>query len=425
MPPLRNVLPWLLVLILPGPALAAPPLQLYVALTPPGGVLKPEPGVYAGPVVIDKPMTIDGGGKVTLDGGGEGTVLTIAADNVTVRGLHLTHSGTSHDKVDAAVLVKAHDAVVENNIMDNVLFGVHLRKAEGAVIRNNRISSLPREVSLRGDAIRLWYSSDNLIEGNDIENARDLVLSNAADNRIIGNHIHHSRMGMEFVYSPGNEVARNTIDHNVTGVAVIYSSDLNIHDNRIHDMRKLTGSGISLKESFNAQVKNNEIAHCAVGVLANSPLDAKNILTITRNLLTYNDIAMYFYGEHGGHVLHGNRFDNNFVDVIGSGPETVRDNDWRGNQWDDYQGFDLDGDGVGDQPHRVFLYADRIWMERSMARFFRGTPTLSMIDFVERLIPSSKPNMVFSDEAPLVNSAENVGVTPLADSSSEASANQR
>ncbi len=403
--PLRHVirLGLLAALFLPGIARAAPPLQLYIALTPPGGVLKPEPGTYAGPVVIDKAITIDGGGKVTLDGGGEGTVLTINADNVSVRGLHLTHSGASHDKVDAAVLVRAHDAVIENNVMDRVLFGVHLRKAEGATIRNNHISSLPRDISLRGDAIRLWYSSDNLIEGNDIADARDLVFSNAADNRIIGNRIHDSRVGMEFVYSPGNEVAGNTIDHNVTGIAVIYSSDLNIHDNRIWNMRKLTGSGISLKESFNAQVNNNEIAHCAVGVLANAPLQPENILFINNNLLTYNDVAMYFYGEKGGHVLHGNHFDNNFLDVMGSGPHTVRDNHWQGNQWDRYQGFDLDGDGVGDQPHRVWLYADRIWMERSMARFFRGTPALAMIDFVERLIPSSVPDLVLQDEQPQIS----------------------
>jgi len=387
---------------LPGPALASPPLQLYVALTPPGGVLKPEPGVYAGPVVIDKPMTIDGRGLVTIDGGGEGSIVTIDADDVTLRGLHLTHSGTSHDKVDAAVLVKAHDAVVENNVMDKVLFGVHLRKAEGAIIRDNHISSLPRDISLRGDAIRLWYSSDNLIENNDIEKARDLVFSNAADNRIIGNHIHHSRIGMEFVFSPGNEIAGNSIDHNITGITVIYSDDLNIHDNHIRHLRNLTGSGISLKESYNAQLSGNEIAHCAVGVLANAPLQPENILTIRDNLLIYNDVAMFFYGEKGGHILHGNRFDNNFLDVMGSGPQTVRDNDWTGNQWDRYQGFDLDGDGVGDQPHRVWLYADRIWMERSMARFYRGTPALALIDFVERLIPSSQPNLVLQDERPVV-----------------------
>ena len=32
-----------------------------------------------------------------IDGGGKGSVLTIKADRVTLRGLHLRHSGDSHD----------------------------------------------------------------------------------------------------------------------------------------------------------------------------------------------------------------------------------------------------------------------------------------------------------------------------------------
>ena len=385
------------------PTWANPPLQLYIALTPAGGVLRPEPGVYAGPVVIDKPIILDGRGEVTIDGGGEGTVVTIAADGVTVRGLHITHSGGSHDKVDAAILVAAHDAVVENNRMDEVLFGVHLRRAEGAVIRGNAISSLDRDISLRGDGVRLWYSNDNLIEGNRIERVRDLVFSNAADNRIVGNVITGSRIGMEFVFSPGNEVANNTIDHDVNGISVIYSNEVDIHDNRIWRMRNITGSGIAVKESYRVRIARNDIAHCALGLLANSPLQPENILHIRDNLLTYNDVAMFFYGEKGGHVIHGNRFDNNFLDVMGSSPATARGNDWRSNQWDTYQGFDLDRDGVGDQPHQLYLYADRIWMERSMARFFRGSPALSLIDFVERLMPFSRPKLVLSDPAPIVS----------------------
>ena len=60
-------------------ALAHPPLQLFVDLTPEHGVLRPPAGTYGGPVVISRPMTVDGQGEVTIDGGGEGTVLTVRA----------------------------------------------------------------------------------------------------------------------------------------------------------------------------------------------------------------------------------------------------------------------------------------------------------------------------------------------------------
>jgi len=384
-------------------ALAAPPLQLYVALTPSGGTLKPEPGTYSGPVVIDKPITIDGGGKVTVDGGGEGTVLTITADKVQVRGLHLTRSGTSHDAVDAGILVKADGVTIENNRIDQTLFGIHLSNANDNIIRNNRISSLSdRDISIRGDGIRVWYSHGNLIEGNEIEGVRDLVFSNASDNRVIGNHIHDSRISMEFVYSPDNEVHGNDLEHNVTGITVIYSQSVDIRDNRIAHLRKLTGSGISVKESYNISIAHNRIAHCAIGLLATAPLQPENILHIEHNLFTYNDVATYFYGERGGHAIHANQFVGNFVDVMGSAPPPTLLNHWEGNYWDRYPGFDRDGDGVGDQPYRVWLYADRIWMARSMARFFRGSVALSLVDFMERLLPSSKPDLIYEDPVPLM-----------------------
>jgi hypothetical protein len=42
---------------------------------------------------------------------------------------------------------------------------------------------------------------------------------------------------------------------------------------------------------------------------------------------------------------------------------------------------------IGDTPHEVYLFADRIWMETPMATFFRNSPVLEMLDFLERLAP--------------------------------------
>jgi len=398
----RKSLFFLFLSLLPGSVLALPPLQLYVEITPEGGVLKPPPGKYSGPVVIKKRITLDGDGQVTVNGGGSGSILTIEADGVIVRGLHLTNSGDSHDKVDAGILIKANDTVVEDNSIDDSLFGIHLSNAHGNRVIGNRISSKGRDITLRGDGIRLWYSHENLIEHNILRNTRDMVFSNARENRIINNTMTNSRISMELVFSPENEIRGNTFIDNYNGITVIYSDELNLSDNHILRMRKLTGSGISVKESYDILIGNNEIAHCAVGLLATSPLEAENILTIIGNLFTFNDVATYFYGEKGGHQIHHNRFIDNFVDAMGSTTDTSRLNHWEGNYWDSYSGFDLNNDNIGDQPHRVYLYADNIWMERPMARFYRGTPALSLIDFVERLIPSSEPDLMYADSKPLM-----------------------
>jgi len=390
------------VCLLPALGFALPPLQLFIDLTPPGGVLNLPAGSYAGPAVIRQPITIYGHGEATVDGEGSGTVLTVEADGVTVRGLHLTNSGNSHDQVDAALLLTGQDALVEDNRIDNVLFGIHIRQSDGNVVRNNRIESRQEEPSLRGEGIRIWYSRKNLLQGNHISRVRDVVFANAPDNRFIGNTIEDSRIGMELIFSPDNEIARNTLLRNISGIVLVYSNGVIIRENHLLNMPDITSSALAIKESSQVRLESNDIVRCAVGLTANSPTDPGNIIYLRNNHFAYNDVAMYFYGEKGGHIVHGNRFTGNITTIAVSAASSALDNDWRGNYWDNYRGFDRNGDGIGDTPHNIFLYSDRLWMDRPMARFFRASPVLEMVDFVERLAPFSMPDLILSDPEPSV-----------------------
>ena len=77
-------------------------------------------------------------------------------------------------------------------------------------------------------------------------------------------------------------------------------------------------------------------------------------------------------------------------------------NTWEGNHWDDFEGFDRDGDGIGDSPYELYAYADRIWMDVPAAQFFKGSPMLEVLDFLERLAPFSPPEMVLQDKLPKI-----------------------
>ena len=379
-----------------------PPMQLFVELTPTGGVLQPPPGVYSGPVVIERRITLEGGGGVTIDGGGNGTVVQVKADGSIIRGVKITNSGESHDRLDAGLLLEANDVLIENCVFENVLFGINLRRADDNRIQGNRINSKGDAISLRGEGLRLWYSSGNLVENNEIANVRDILLMNAPDNRIRDNRIHGNRMGMELVFSPGNEIVGNHFSWNTTGLVGIYSDDLLIRANRFTHMRKLSGAALAIKESSQVTIRENEILHCAIGLMVNAPVHPENILYLENNHIAYNDVAMYFYGEKGGHVIHGNRFEKNLSTVAVSAATSALANDWKGNHWDEYKGFDRDADGVGDMPHNVYLYSDRIWQDRPMTRFFRSSPVLELIDFIERLTPFSVPDLILGDPAPLM-----------------------
>jgi nitrous oxidase accessory protein len=396
---------FLLLLACPLVASAAyPSFQALIDATPAGGTLHPLPGRYAGPALISRQIIVDGGGKVTVDGGGSGSVLIINASGAVVRGLRLTNSGNSHDRMDAGISLTGNGNSIEDNVIDGTLFGISLKQANQNILRRNRIRSRPAELAMRGEAIRLWYSMDNLVEGNDIDQARDVTLMNSPRNRLIGNLIRNSRYGIHLFFSPDSEVDRNSLELNATGIIVLNSDRVKIRRNRIFHSLGVSGAGLAFKMSAEGLAEDNEIIHCAVGVLADSPVEPRDKTVLRGNRIAHNATGIQFSGERGGHVLHGNSFENNLLQVgmmFGSGDASQ--NDWRGNYWDDYEGFDRNHDGIGDTPHELFIFSDRIWMEIPMARFFRNSPVLELLDFLERLAPFSAPDMILRDPAPLFN----------------------
>jgi nitrous oxidase accessory protein len=102
----------------------------------------------------------------------------------------------------------------------------------------------------------------------------------------------------------------------------------------------------------------------------------------------------------GGHLMIDNHFESNIwpVSIIGDGDPM--DDYWSGNIWDTYEGFDRNHDGFGDMPHEIYAYADRIWIETPTAKFFRNSPVMELLDFLERLAPFSSPSLVLRDNKP-------------------------
>lgn len=382
------------------PALANQPLQAWLDTALPGTTLRLPPGKYRGPAIINKPLTVEGNGKVIIDAGGRGTVLTIKADRVTIRGLTLRGSGDSHDTIDGAIMAEGKELLIENNMLEDVLFGISLHKTTDSIVRGNRIRSRPVDSAERGDGMRLWYSTGNRIENNDIAQMRDLTVSNSPRNRFTGNTIHDSRRAFNFLFSHRSIVEGNLLDGNSTGVITLNSEGMIIRNNRILHAMDASGAGIALKETSAALIYGNEIVHCAHGIMADSPMDPINRIVFINNIIAHNVTGIYFYGAKGGHIAINNTFKSNLwpVTIIGDGDPM---NDfWWGNSWDNYEGFDLDGDGLGDKPHELYAWADRIWMDTPSATFFRSTPVLELLDFLERLAPFSSPSLILRDTAP-------------------------
>ncbi len=383
---------------------AYPPLQKLVDATEENGTLVPPPGVYSGPVVVDKPMTIDGKGKVTINNGGKGTVVLLDTDGATLKGLHLTNSGESANDLDSGVQVRGNFNVIKDNVIDDCLFGVDLQQSKNNIVRRNRISSkLKFGLGQRGDSVRLWYSFNNKITDNITDHVRDMVVWYSANNEILRNKGSNSRYSLHFMYSRYNLVEGNVYNNNAVGIFLMYSDGVVVRNNRITHAAGPTGLGIGFKETSDLTVENNQILYCSTGFYVDvSPFQPDTTNTFTNNLVAYNGIGVRFLNEWHGNVFRKNEFAGNLTQVVVSGRGTANKNVWEDNFWSDYEGFDQDGDGIGDKPYELYAYADRLWRDEPYAQFFKGSPMLETLDFLERLAPFSKPELLVTDKMPVM-----------------------
>lgn len=387
-----------------GNAADYPSFQKLIDAAEPNSTLMPPPGTYAGPVTLDYPLTIDGKGQVIIDAGGKGSVIYIDTDGAVLKNLHLTNSGDSHNDIDAGVQVRGNFNVIKDNVIDNCLFGVDLQQSEHNIIRRNRISSKPVELGVRGDSVRLWYSFYNKITDNIIRDSRDMVVWYSADNTIARNDSRGGRYSLHFMYSRFNEVDSNHYENNSVGIFLMYSDSVVVKNNYIAYANGPTGMGIGFKETSDVEIANNQILYCATGLYIDvSPYDPEATNRIHDNVIAFTSIAIDFLNDWKGNIFERNSFKGNQTQISVSGGKTANRNTWKGNYWDDYEGFDLDKNGVGDTPYELFGYSDRLWMDVPVARFFKGTPVMAVLDFLERLAPFSTPDMLVRDEQPLMS----------------------
>ncbi|MCP3668419.1 MAG: nitrous oxide reductase family maturation protein NosD [Gammaproteobacteria bacterium] len=378
-------------------------LQALIDATEKNGTLKLEPGIYAGPVTVDKPMTLDGQNHATIDADGRGSVIYLETDGAIIRNLRLTNTGESHNDLDSGVQVRGNFNVIKDNVIDDSLFGIDLQQSSNNIVRRNKISSKDWEVGMRGDAVRLWYSFNNKITDNVIRNSRDMVIWYSRDNLIARNDARGGRYSLHFMYAQHNQVLDNYYENNQVGIFLMYSDGVVVKNNYIAHATGATGIGIGFKETSDVQVEGNQILYCATGLYLDvSPFQPDMTNRILDNLIAYSGIGILFLNDWTGNILKGNRLKGNITQVAVAGGKTANRNEWLGNYWDDYEGFDQDGDQIGDKPYELYAYADRLWMDVPAARFFKGSPVLEVIDFLERLAPFSDPDMVVRDMQPVM-----------------------
>ncbi len=379
-------------------------LQDAIDNAPKGSKLELPEGIYKGNIVIDKPLIIEGKNhKTIIEGDGNGTVIKIQSSFVTLKNLSIKNSGDEHERVDAGVsLSKVKHCNIINCHLENVLFGIDLQQTDESNISYNYITSKPFDLGLRGDAIRLWYSTDNILTHNHITKSRDFVVWYSHGNLIANNYGEYGRYSLHFMYTGKNIVKNNEFVHNSVGIFFMYSQDTIATGNIVRNSLGTTGLGIGLKDSSNYIIKDNTIIYCARGLyIDRSPFEPDTVNHIEDNRILYNSEGIHFHSLSLHNIFKNNIIKGNIDTVINDSYNTrVTENIWDGNYWDDYEGFDKDGDGVGDTPYNLYYYADKLWLLNPNIKFFYGSPVISILNFLAKLAPISQPVKLLTDKHP-------------------------
>lgn len=339
-----------------------------------GDTIVVDNGMYDGNITLSKTLSLFGTEKAVLRGAGKGSVVTVTADSCVIRNVIIENTGRDLLYEDAGILLLSDHNTVQLSVIRNTLFGIYLKQSHGNTIANNTITSFPDlDQGQRGSGIHVWNSHRNILIGNNISHTRDgIYIQNANHTYIADNNVHSLRYGLHYMYADSNTFLRNSFYDNVAGAAIMYTRNIVMKHNLFIRNRGFASYGILLQDCHRSVADSNIIADNVTGLFLES--STQNIFT--GNIIAKNDYALQMYQNSSGNTFTGNAFmDNlNLLTLVGKRTDSKFNGDQTGNYWSSYDGYDMDGDGIGDVPVKIRSVFNFLEGNNANVRLFLYSP---------------------------------------------------
>jgi len=290
------------------------------------------------------------------------------------------------------------NVISDNYIADNTVYGISFMNAS-ATLRNNRLNnnSLGAFDFLEGTYTSPGQDIDssNLVDGMPVyyavnqqnktipSNSGYVLLVNCANMTIQGLSITkdacgeaaYNSNGIRLVNTVNSAIADNTLTVG-TGITCLWSQNISITRNTLTTGIQLYSSNISVTDNTltakgirvgsDTLVARNDFSFCDKGISIEGSHNQ-----IFENQIANNDIGISLFSSNNNMIFHNNFIDNSqqvYVEhYSNSGWDLIfhtyypsNNNIWDsgypagGNYWSDYNGLDVNGDGLGDTPYLVF-----------------------------------------------------------------------
>lgn len=188
----------------------------------------------------------------------------------------------------------------------------------------------------------------------------------------------------------------------------MYSERTSFRNNEFsYNKSMASGYGIMFKDVDDIEIIGNKIHHNRVGLaLEGAPFSPGSYVTVRENFVGYNGTAVGMFTTTNVTFVE-NTFVGNLKQVDAVAGATAKKNHWsdggRGNYWDDYQGYDADGDGVGDLPYQYAGAYDALVDRNEALRAYDYTPARMALDLAAKWFPAYRPAPNAIDEYPLMS----------------------
>lgn len=359
---------------LPSPL---PSLQQLVDRAQPGDTIVLTEEKYAGPVIVNKKLKIDGRGTAILSNDTAEAAIRIQAAGVTLRGINILQHPAGGES--AAIAVHANEAILEDVKIRTAGFGILLREADHAAIRDNVISWLPAEdtadtkLGQKGNGIDLYNSHHYRIEQNTIAGMRDgIYLENSHRGNVNNNRLYSSRYGIHCMYVEKTQIHNNQGEFNMTGAMIMGVRDIHVYDNVFtKQSSNVNSQGILLFDVQNSVIERNLVEGNRVGIYIELSKDNQLI----ENAIIRNFIGIQFKQAEDNKVQA-----NDFVaNVIEAEATNSGENEIHGNYWDSAQGLDLNNDGISEIPYAINPFYQQLIAKTPAFQLFFQSPGMTFL----------------------------------------------
>ncbi|MEK3735146.1 right-handed parallel beta-helix repeat-containing protein [Paenibacillus sp. FSL M8-0334] len=389
-------------------------LQAIVDQARPGDTILLKPGIYHGPVIINKPLTIRSEGEVPVElrNSNDLPVLTIHADYTTVSGLHIIDEKV---KEEPTVLVTGHNAILEGLSIRTAGNGIMVRDADEGTLDNSAIIGIAEGIRMadRGNGVDIFNGHRWNITDNTIRNVHDgIYMEGSDDTLVVGNVIEQSRYGVHCMYTHRTIIQRNDSHLNVTGAMIMTASHVSVIGNMFtKQSENVNSQGILLYDTHESTVKDNTAYGNRVGLY---------VELSTGNILENNRVSSNFVGlqliESSGNTIQRNQFIANVADAQARGSE---ENNISENYWDNFRGIDTDRDGKSEISYSINPFFQGLVQKRPAFQLFFQSPGMVFLEGLyeterERWTTDTAPLMVPPDNETSAGDPEGAAMTGIA-----------